>query len=71
MTRRLWTRNQIIALIRNRVAAGLLVASYDVMPRSAPLGADRVSGSWKAALEAVGGIAVRDPAFQDLLLARC
>lgn len=53
-SRRPWTREEIIDLIRRRAAAGLPVASYNVAPLSAEIASRRLFGSWKAALRAAG-----------------
>ncbi len=53
-SRRPWTHEEIIDLIRRRVAAGLPVASYNVAPLSAEIASRRIFGSWKAALRAAG-----------------
>ncbi|HPP28639.1 MAG TPA: hypothetical protein PLV57_19200 [Phycisphaerae bacterium] len=49
-----WTHDEIIDLIRDRAAAGLPVASYNVAPQSAETASRRLFGSWKAALRAAG-----------------
>lgn len=54
LIRRPWTREQIIELIQNRAAAGLPVASCNVMPMSAEVASRRLFGSWRAALRAAG-----------------
>jgi len=52
--RRPWTRKDVIDLIRTRAAAGLPIASYNVVPASAEVASRRLFGSWKAALRAAG-----------------
>jgi len=52
--RRPWTDHEMIALIRNRVAAGLPIGRYSVVPRSALKASRRLSGSWPTALRAAG-----------------
>ena len=54
VNRRPWTRDQIIDLIRDRVAVGLPVASYNVKPASAEVASRRLFGSWRAAIKAAG-----------------
>lgn len=52
--RRPWTRQQIVDLIRRRAAAGLPIASYNVVPLSAEVASRKLFGSWKGALRAAG-----------------
>ncbi len=54
MSRRPWTHQEIIDLIRSRAAQGLPIASYSVRPQSAEIASRRLFGSWKAALRAAG-----------------
>lgn len=54
LIRRPWTRAQIIELIQRRAAAGLPIASYNIVPMSAEVASRRLFGSWKAALRAAG-----------------
>ena len=48
------TRQQIVDLIRRRAAAGLPIASYNVVPLSAEVASRKLFGSWKGALRAAG-----------------
>jgi hypothetical protein len=54
ISRRPWTRNEIIDLIRKRYKAGLPYASYSVEPLSAEVASRRLFGSWKKAIRAAG-----------------
>jgi len=49
-----WTRAQIIELIQRRAAAGLPIATHNVVPQSAEVASRRLFGSWRAALKAAG-----------------
>ena len=49
-----WTREQILELIRRRVAAGLSLATGSVKPGSAVPAARRLFGSWRQAQKAAG-----------------
>lgn len=52
LSRRPWTRRQIIELIQSRAAEGLPISSYRVEPQSAEIASRRLFGSWKQALRA-------------------